>query len=96
MNGKVSQNTDTSQATRENNDEFILQRTPSPSIRLPVRWSPSLPWASEREVDAAIALAAAGYRQWRQTPLADRADALRRIGAALRAPAVKGGPDDHP
>ncbi|PXG30869.1 hypothetical protein DMP53_14425, partial [Klebsiella pneumoniae] len=33
----------------------------------------SLPWASEREVDAAIALAAAGYRQWRQTPLADRA-----------------------
>ncbi|MGF1293757.1 hypothetical protein ACQSG2_24380, partial [Klebsiella pneumoniae] len=25
----------------------------------------SLPWASEREVDAAIALAAAGYRQWR-------------------------------
>ena len=42
----------------------------------------SLPWASEREVDAAIALAAAGYRQWRQTPLADRADALRRIGAA--------------
>ncbi|MGF1116679.1 hypothetical protein ACQSFU_24875, partial [Klebsiella pneumoniae] len=24
----------------------------------------SLPWASEREVDAAIALAAAGYRQW--------------------------------
>ncbi|MCS5950146.1 aldehyde dehydrogenase family protein [Klebsiella pneumoniae subsp. pneumoniae] len=45
----------------------------------------SLPWASEREVDAAIALAAAGYRQWRQTPLADRADALRRIGAALRA-----------
>ncbi len=45
----------------------------------------SLPWASEREVDAAITLAAAGYRQWRQTPLADRADALRRIGAALRA-----------
>ncbi|MDX4174561.1 succinate-semialdehyde dehydrogenase [Klebsiella pneumoniae] len=45
----------------------------------------SLPWASEREVDAAIALAAAGYRQWRQTPLADRADALRRIGAALRS-----------
>ncbi|MBD7673095.1 aldehyde dehydrogenase family protein, partial [Klebsiella pneumoniae] len=32
----------------------------------------SLPWASEREVDAAITLAAAGYRQWRQTPLADR------------------------
>ncbi|MGG5885225.1 hypothetical protein ACQT35_28065, partial [Klebsiella pneumoniae] len=25
----------------------------------------SLQWASEREVDAAIALAAAGYRQWR-------------------------------
>ncbi|WP_177246013.1 aldehyde dehydrogenase family protein, partial [Klebsiella pneumoniae] len=35
----------------------------------------SLPWASEREVDAAIALAAAGYRQWRRTPLADRAEA---------------------
>ena len=30
----------------------------------------SLPWASEREVDAAITLAAAGYRQWRQTPCA--------------------------
>ncbi|OEI88282.1 hypothetical protein BGP86_18420 [Klebsiella pneumoniae] len=56
----------------------------------------SLPWASEREVDAAIALAAAGYRQWRQTPLADRADALRRIGAALRARRRRGGPDDHP
>ncbi|MBF8027329.1 aldehyde dehydrogenase family protein, partial [Klebsiella pneumoniae] len=52
----------------------------------------SLPWASEREVDAAIALAAAGYRQWRQTPLADRADALRRLGAC---PVYTSDPAEH-
>ena len=52
----------------------------------------SLPWASEREVDAAIALAAAGYRQWRQTPLADRADALRRVDLAFAGPRQRG---DH-
>ncbi len=43
----------------------------------------SLPWASEREVDAAIALAAAGYRQWRQTPLAGTAEAPPRNGGGL-------------
>ncbi|NGP68427.1 aldehyde dehydrogenase family protein [Klebsiella pneumoniae] len=56
----------------------------------------SLPWASEREVDAAIALAAAGYRQWRQTPLADRADALRPHRGRAARPWRRGGPDDHP
>ncbi|PAT24619.1 hypothetical protein CJ307_18400 [Klebsiella quasipneumoniae] len=45
----------------------------------------SLPWASEREVDAAIALAAAGYRQWRQTPLAaPRRRAAPHWGRAAR------------
>ena len=45
----------------------------------------SLPWASEQEVDLAIALAEQGYRQWRTVSLAQRADALRNIGNALRA-----------
>ena len=45
----------------------------------------SLPWASEQEVDSAIALAEQGYRQWRTVSLAQRADALRNIGNALRA-----------
>ena len=85
MNGKVSQNTVTSQATRER-ITMNLSATHAVSVN-PTTGEvvSSLPWASEREVDAAIALAAAGYRQWRQTPLAERADALRRIGAALRA-----------
>jgi succinate-semialdehyde dehydrogenase len=48
----------------------------------------SLPWASEREVDAAISLAAAGYRQWRQTPLADAPTRCAASGPRC-APAVK-------
>ena len=44
----------------------------------------SLPWASEREVDAAIALAAAGYRQWRRESVSHRAQKLCDLGAALR------------
>ena len=50
----------------------------------------SLPWASEREVDAAIALAAAGYRQWRQTPLAARAEswASMRPARSLAASSI--------
>ncbi|MFK3703868.1 succinate-semialdehyde dehydrogenase [Klebsiella sp. NPDC088457] len=45
----------------------------------------SLPWASEQQVDAAIALAEQGYRQWRAVSVAARADALRQVGCALRA-----------
>ncbi|HAT1644252.1 TPA: succinate-semialdehyde dehydrogenase [Raoultella planticola] len=44
----------------------------------------SLPWASEQEVDSAIALAEQGYRQWRTASLEQRADALRNVGNALR------------
>ncbi|KNC90420.1 succinate-semialdehyde dehydrogenase [Trabulsiella odontotermitis] len=44
----------------------------------------SLPWATADQVDSAIALADSGYRQWRQTSVADRADALRAVGQALR------------
>lgn len=45
----------------------------------------SLPWATEQQVDSAIALAEQGYRQWRTASVAERADALRRVGSALRA-----------
>ncbi|ROS15816.1 succinate-semialdehyde dehydrogenase [Raoultella sp. BIGb0399] len=45
----------------------------------------SLPWATEQQVDSAIALAEQGYRQWRTVSVAERADALRRVGSALRA-----------
>ena len=44
----------------------------------------SLPWATEQQVDSAIALAEQGYRQWRTISVAQRADALRRVGSALR------------
>ena len=37
----------------------------------------SLPWATEQEVDAAIALAEQGYRQWRAASVAQRADTPR-------------------
>ncbi|QJT80635.1 succinate-semialdehyde dehydrogenase [Kosakonia sp. MUSA4] len=43
------------------------------------------PWASSEEVDAALELAASGYRQWRQVAVAERAQTLRDLGAALRA-----------
>lgn len=44
----------------------------------------AIPWASQQEVDAALALADSGYRLWRQTPVAERAQRLRELGAALR------------
>ncbi|EPK7358613.1 succinate-semialdehyde dehydrogenase [Kluyvera ascorbata] len=44
----------------------------------------SLPWATTAEVDIAISLADTAFRQWRKTPVAQRADALRAIGRALR------------
>ncbi|MEO3988709.1 succinate-semialdehyde dehydrogenase [Pseudocitrobacter cyperus] len=44
----------------------------------------ALPWATTAQVDNAITLAEAGYRQWRNTPVAARADALRSVGNVLR------------
>ncbi|KAF1369021.1 succinate-semialdehyde dehydrogenase [Yokenella regensburgei] len=44
----------------------------------------SLPWASAAQVNQAIALADSGYRLWRQKTVAERADALRAVGAVLR------------
>lgn len=45
----------------------------------------SLPWASEQEVDSAVALAEQAYRQWRNVSVAERAVALRHVGNAMRA-----------
>ena len=44
------------------------------------RW----PWATAAEVGDAIAEADAGFRQWRQVAVADRAQRLRGLGSALR------------
>lgn len=44
-----------------------------------------LPWASEQEVDSAVALAEQAYRQWRNVSVAERAAALRHVGNAMRA-----------
>lgn len=45
----------------------------------------SVPWASEQQVDAAIALAEQGFRQWRNVSVAERAATLRNVGSAMRA-----------
>ncbi|WP_436912177.1 succinate-semialdehyde dehydrogenase [Klebsiella michiganensis] len=45
----------------------------------------SVPWASEQQVDAAIALAEQGYRQWRNVSVAERAATLRNVDSAMRA-----------
>ncbi|MDL4445946.1 succinate-semialdehyde dehydrogenase [Klebsiella michiganensis] len=45
----------------------------------------SVPWASEQQVDAAIAFAEQGYRQWRNVSVAERAATLRNVGSAMRA-----------
>ncbi|TCB95103.1 succinate-semialdehyde dehydrogenase [Enterobacter wuhouensis] len=42
------------------------------------------PWATAEEVDCAIALADAGFRQWRSESVLHRAQKLRDLGAALR------------
>jgi succinate-semialdehyde dehydrogenase len=42
------------------------------------------PWASQDDVDQAIALSDAGFRQWRNETVAHRAQKLRDLGAALR------------
>lgn len=44
----------------------------------------SLPWASEQQVDSAIALAERGYRQWRNVSVAARAVELRKVGSVMR------------
>lgn len=44
----------------------------------------SLPWATSEEVSQAVALADSGFRQWKRTTMAERADALRKVGAVLR------------
>lgn len=42
------------------------------------------PWASQDDVEQAIALADTGFRQWRNETVAHRAQKLRDLGAALR------------
>jgi succinate semialdehyde dehydrogenase (EC 1.2.1.16) len=44
----------------------------------------SYAWASADEVAAAIAQSSQGFARWRQTPLADRAEGLRALAAAIR------------
>ncbi|CAH6637080.1 succinate-semialdehyde dehydrogenase [Pseudocitrobacter vendiensis] len=44
----------------------------------------ALPWATTSQVDESIALADAGYRQWRNTSVTARAEALRAVGRVLR------------
>lgn len=43
----------------------------------------ALPWATTAQVDEAIALADAGYRQWRNTSVTARAETLRAVGRVL-------------
>ncbi|WAH52989.1 succinate-semialdehyde dehydrogenase [Pseudescherichia vulneris] len=42
------------------------------------------PWATSTEVESALAAAQQGYRQWREQNVAQRAQALRNVGAVLR------------
>lgn len=44
----------------------------------------TLAWATADDVNQAVALADAGYRQWKKTAVAERADALRKVGNVLR------------
>jgi len=44
----------------------------------------SLAWATADDVNQAVALADSGYRQWKKTAVAERADALRNVGNVLR------------
>jgi NAD-dependent aldehyde dehydrogenases len=44
----------------------------------------ALPWSTTAQVDEAIAQADAGYRQWRNTSVDERADYLRAVGRVLR------------
>ncbi|MCS2161604.1 succinate-semialdehyde dehydrogenase [Scandinavium sp. H11S7] len=44
----------------------------------------TLAWATADDVNQAVALADTGYRQWKKTAVAERADALRKVGNVLR------------
>lgn len=44
-----------------------------------------LPWAGADDIENALQLAAAGFRDWRETNIDHRAEKLRDIGKALRA-----------
>ena len=44
-----------------------------------------LPWAGANDIENALQLAAAGFRDWRETNIDYRAEKLRDIGKALRA-----------
>ncbi len=44
-----------------------------------------LPWAGANDIENALQLAAAGFRDWRETNIDYRAEKLRGIGKALRA-----------
>lgn len=43
-----------------------------------------LPWAGADDIENALQLAAAGFRDWRETNIDYRAEKLRDIGKALR------------
>lgn len=45
----------------------------------------ALPWASASEIDRVLQLAEQGFRTWRHTRVAFRAQAIRAVGQALRA-----------
>lgn len=42
------------------------------------------PWATPAEVESSLAAAQQGFRQWREKSVAQRAQALRNVGAVLR------------
>ncbi|MCS2159070.1 succinate-semialdehyde dehydrogenase [Scandinavium sp. H11S7] len=44
----------------------------------------TLAWATADDVNQAVALADTGYRQWKKTAVAERANALRKVGNVLR------------
>lgn len=44
-----------------------------------------LPWAGANDIENALELAAAGFRDWRETNIDYRAEKMRDIGKALRA-----------
>ncbi len=43
-----------------------------------------LPWAGANDIENALQLAAAGFRDWRETNIDSRAEKLRDLGKALR------------
>lgn len=45
----------------------------------------AMPWANAQEIEHALSLAASGFKKWKLTSVAQRAQTLRDIGQALRA-----------